>query len=138
MTTLLESRTHHHRLRVLSRKAQESLTHDEEPSKRRSPAVPPDSRSTNDDVGESLITRRQRSQRLRRQKEKSLRLARELTVDDDEISNRSFPILPPVSYANDDDPMSQRTQTQRRQREAERVIQGELLKKVSQVFLACS
>jgi hypothetical protein len=64
MTTLLESRTHYHHLRVLSQKAQESLTHDEELSKRWSPAVPPDSLSTNDDISESLIMRRQCSQQL--------------------------------------------------------------------------
>ena len=38
MTSLLESRLHHHRVRTLSRKARESEIHEQEPPNRRLPA----------------------------------------------------------------------------------------------------
>ena len=68
MTTLLESRTHHHHVHALSQKAQESFTHHEEPPKRWIPAVPSLSPAMEND-GDRL-TRWQHSQRERRQNEK--------------------------------------------------------------------
>ena len=69
MSTLLESRINHRHVRLLPRKARESEIINEEPLRRRLPLLM--CPETNNDTDE--LTRRQRSQRERRRKEKELR-----------------------------------------------------------------
>ena len=64
MSSLLESRKHHQRVRVLSRKAQESNVLEQEPSNRRLPNM-----ATTDNSLEPLSAR-QRGQRQCREREK--------------------------------------------------------------------
>ena len=59
MATLLESRAHQHRVRLLSRKARESQVYEQDPPSRRLPVNP-----------DHELTTRQRAQRRRREREK--------------------------------------------------------------------
>ena len=68
MMTLQESRVHHRRLRTLSRKAQESIIHNEDPPTRRIPVISAHSPATSAN-NQGQLTSRQRSQRQRRQNE---------------------------------------------------------------------
>lgn len=92
MSTLLESRTHHHRVRALSRKLQESNTHVDEPTRRRIPAhstLSPPTANNN-----SELTRRQRGQRERRQKEKNIRKTLHSDEIDEELPSRQVLVAP--------------------------------------------
>ena len=65
MATLLESRAHQHRVRLLSRKARESQMYEQDPPSRRLPVNP-----------DHELTTRQRAQRRRREREKHVSMNR--------------------------------------------------------------
>ena len=112
MTSLLESRAHHQRVRILSRKAQESEVHDQDPPSRRLHVAPPLLVSTN----ESTLTRRQRGQRRRRQREKNLRDPQESNTGHDEDSQETHSDIV-VRRSSAMEVQQERGQRGRRQRE---------------------
>jgi len=85
MTSLLDSRVHHRRIRILSRKAQESIVHDEDPPNRRFPLTPSHTVSPATSDNSEELTARQRGQRLRRQREKAVREFRDAHESDEHI-----------------------------------------------------
>lgn len=118
---MTESRIHHQHVRILPRKAQESLIHHEDPLKRRIPLIPdipPVSPATINN-GDNL-TRRQRSQRRRREREKGIKKGQEMNIDAEElakvrISDVAWPS--PARKIGDELTRRQRSQRERRQRE---------------------
>ena len=136
MTSLLESRCHQCRVRVLSRKAWECDVHDQEPSYRRLPVTTPNNTE--------YLSNRQRSQRERRRQEKDRsninnvsdqvtsslldsrahhrrvrvlsRKAREREIHDQDPSYRRLP----VSSPNNTELLSNRQHSQRERRRNER------------------
>jgi hypothetical protein len=78
------------------------------------------------------MSKQQRSQKLHRQREKALRLAHESNVAEDNLSSRLSPIVRTVPAVNGDQRTPrQRSQTQRREREAQRRIRLDILRRVS-------
>ena len=136
MTSLLESRCHQRRVRLLSRKARECDVHDQEPSYRHLPVTTPNNTE--------YLSNRQRSQRERRRKEKDRsninnapdqvtsslldsrahhrcirvlsRKAREHEIHDQEPSYRRLP----VSNPNNTELLLNRQHSQRERRRRER------------------
>ena len=129
MTSLLESRAHNRRVHVLSRKALEYNTHNEEPPRRRVPVVSPDTENKDDDLS---ISQRQRSQQLRWQKVKAVRLSHKSNVIDDDLSSRSSPTIRTLSVPNEGQrSRRQVSQAQRRERELHTRIEHNILRQVS-------
>ena len=120
MSTLLESRINHRHVRLLPRKAHESEIINEEPLRRRLPLLM--CPETNNDTDE--LTRRQRSQRELRRKEKELRTD-ELLKNNDGSANVCFSNIfahsPVVENALEQSSSRfRRRQGQQRRRERER------------------
>ena len=116
MATLLDSRAHHHRVRVLSRKLRESNVHDEEPPNRRFPSI---SYSPVTNKENEVLTPRQRSQRQCRQREKaseSFQDAHNAEIVDVEPTGEQVHIVRSHSLASDLSTGRQRGQTLRWQR----------------------
>jgi len=107
MTSLLDSRVLHHRVRTLSRKARESEVHEQEPPNRCLPARHDPLAPMNNSCGE--LSNRQRSQQLRWKKERDVRLNESLQ----QSANVSLS-LPDLTVR--DNPVERSTTTQRRQR----------------------
>jgi hypothetical protein len=137
MTTLLDSRVHHRRIRILSRKAQESIVLNEEPSKRKSPVMSRVSVATKN-IGDQL-TARQRSQRQRRQREANIQKALKTVIQHEVSPDRQIPVLPPYSPDMEDSgiqpTIQQQSQRQRRLKERCTTIQAS--RKVSVLLTPC-
>ena len=122
MLSLLESRTHHRHLCILSRKVLESNAYDEEPPRRRFPANSMHTLSTNND--NVTLTSQQRSQKQRWQREKKSQMPPESNDVDDRLFDCQVLVLPSYSpdTSNDNDGPTNREWGQRRRREKEQAM----------------
>lgn len=107
MTSLLDSRLLHQRVRTLSRKARESDVYEQEPRRRRLPARDHTSAPGSNYCGE--LSNRQRSQQRRRRKERDDRVNESLQRSAN--VSLSFPDL-----TDNDNAVERSTTRQRRQR----------------------
>lgn len=119
MSTLLDSRESHHRVRLLSRKVRETEIDNEECPRRQQPCA-------NTNRGCDELTMRQRGQRKRRQIEKDRRTDNLLKTVQDRASNICFPKnLSNVSVVDDalreSSTPYRRRQRQRQRRQQERM-----------------
>ena len=80
MTSLLDSWIHHRRIRILLQKLRKSTIHDEDPPNRRIPPTRSHLPATNHNDKE--LTMRQRNQRLRWQREKTIQSLRDSVGSD--------------------------------------------------------